>query len=874
MSSSTTYWWGGDYSVSSRLVQVNRYELPTWPIVGRDAEVVRILDGLARGVGAVVVGEAGLGKSALVAEVHRRLTLAGQMSRLIQCSGHFDFPLHNAAGESLEVASDRQQTLIVDDAHLLDHDSANLLWRLARQTPAQVVATIRSGEPVPDSVTRLWTGGSSARMDLNPLTVEDIGQLLEVVLGGDVEDRLPRVLATRSAGNALLLREFVRSGLETAAIVRSGRVWTLAGDLTVGVGVANMIRAGLAELDGDQLEAAQLIAIGEPLRLDAAEQMISAEVLESLENKRVATLAHTVDGPVLTLGHPLYGDVLRADIAALRLRRLRRTLINAFEVVSAPTPHDRLRSVVWRRETGDSVSEADLLAAAALARVMSPSTAERLARAALALAGSVDSTLLLADILVVQGRVAEADAFFDDLDLETLSVAERNAVTYGRALGQTRLGELSNVIALITGDEVDARATSGQLQAIYGQAILLDGRIDEAIEVLNPLCSDPATDPTTYTIAACCLVLTGVLNGRSSETYRLMQYALPITEAVRAEIPFGPGNLQVAGSICLANAGRLSESEAIARRMYDRALVDDDEWLSPRGASALGVAALLRGQPRTATRYFRITLSSLDRLDGQYLRYNSSLLARGAALAGYVDEARQALRAAEDSPNFPIFSADWQIAEATLLAACRDFVGASDVALTAARYAASLGHLATMSHAANDAVRYSGSPEAAALVVAAAEAVDGPLYGVLADFAQARVADDPGALTSTSLKFEQMGTILYSVEASYLAARAHRREGAGRAAAAATIRAAALHARCENATIPWASGFQAFAVTGEVLTQREQQVSLMAAAGHPDSQIATQLQISVRTVQNHLSRAYRKLAITNRQDLPAALTGE
>jgi DNA-binding CsgD family transcriptional regulator len=77
-----------------------------------------------------------------------------------------------------------------------------------------------------------------------------------------------------------------------------------------------------------------------------------------------------------------------------------------------------------------------------------------------------------------------------------------------------------------------------------------------------------------------------------------------------------------------------------------------------------------------------------------------------------------------------------------------------------------------------------------------------------------------------------------------------------------------LHARCEQAAIPWATGFQA----GELLTHREEQVALMAAAGNPDAVIATDLQISIRTVQNHLTRAYRKLAVTGRHELPNVLS--
>ncbi len=127
--------------------------------------------------------------------------------------------------------------------------------------------------------------------------------------------------------------------------------------------------------------------------------------------------------------------------------------------------------------------------------------------------------------------------------------------------------------------------------------------------------------------------------------------------------------------------------------------------------------------------------------------------------------------------------------------------------------------------------------------------------------------DDPRALTALSARFETLGTILYGAEASYAAARAYRAAGDGRAAAAASVRATSLHGQCENALIPWAAGFQ----SSESLTRREHQTALLAAAGHPDNAIALELEISVRTVQNHLFRVYRKLGISNRGELAEVL---
>jgi DNA-binding CsgD family transcriptional regulator len=882
MSSRTTQ---TSFSVYSGDGDIVRFVILNWPFTGRGKEVDAILADLRRGVGTVIAGEAGVGKTMLAREVQRQMDLDGWRTHLVRCTARSGFPLPalspvpiNAAGSIVpranvtRAAPSRGRSsvvLVVDDAHVLDDESAELLWRLAGGGDVVVVATVRSGERAPDRVARLWADGACARLDLAPLAERDVRGLLELALGGDVEDRLPRILVRRAGGNALLIRELVRSGVDSGAIVRSQQVWRLAGELPVGAGASDIIRSSLTELSPPELAAAQLLAVGEPLLLDMAESLIGHELMEALEERRVAALADTPDGPVLTLGHPLYGDVLRSDIAPLRLRRLRSELIEASRLVENPSPDDVLRSVVWRLEIGDTPTPDELLAAARLARSSSQVTAERLTRAALAAGSTPEALGLLAEILVMEGRVAEAEKLLDELALQAVSDEDRQAVTFGRALCRVRLGEVSEVVTMVTGATLDQAANSLLVQAVYAQALTLDGRIDEAIMIARPLFEDETADPVTRTIAGNTVAATSAMVGRTDDCERFVAAALPLAEAALSAVPFGWPTVLVASSIGLTGAGRLDEADHLSQQNYDRALAEDNEWMRPRGASGLGIVALMRGQARTATRYFRIAVASLNELDGQYQRYNLSYLARGAALAGLVDEARQALRPQKNEPNFPFYEADWMMAEAALAAAEGTLETAADRALHAARQAASLGAWAVVGLAAHDAARYAAAPEAAPLVATAAERVDGPLHPCLRDFAQARVADDPKALAAVSERFEALGTILFAAEASYAAARAFRLADEGRAAAAASLRATALHARCQGASIPWVAGFQA----SETLTGREQQTALLASVGYADAAIATELEISVRTVQNHLARAYRKLGVEGRHDLPDALAG-
>ncbi len=840
-----------------------------WPMIGRRQELASILEGVHRRVGTVVVGEPGVGKTMLLREVQQRVEADGRPCDLVLCSRFSDLSMQALAPMIDADTASGPAVLVVDDAHVLDDESADLLWRLASTGRAVVVAAVRAGEAVPERVARLWADGACERLDLAPLNEDDVRALLELVLEGDVEDRLAHLLVVRASGNALLLRELTRSGLTSGAIARSHEVWRLVGELPVGAGVAELIRRGLDVLNADELHAVEMLAMAEPLALEIAHSEMGDQLVDALEAKRVVALQHTADGAVLTLAHPLYGEVVRAGIGPLRRRRLRLALVDAIGKLVAPSPRELLRSALWRLELGETVRAEELIAAARLARSSAVATAERLARAAVDECGTTESVLLLAEILTMQGRVVETDRLLDGIDLSSLDELERDAVIYVRAMGRTRVGELGSVAALLEDGAASASDNPVQLQAVYAQSLMLDGRIDESFAALRPLYDDPASGPLARTLAACGLVAGGALSGKLDESERIMRAAIPEAEKVCGELPYGLGTVTVAGAICVANSGRLDIAEEIGRQMYERALRDDDQWLRPRGASALGVVALGRGMARTATRWFRITVASLNEFDRLFLRYNLTFLARAAALAGFVDEARAALDAPDDAPRLRFFDADWELAEAAVMAADGVIGGARNHALGAARRAASLGQWSVVLAAAHDAARYSPSKEAAELARVAAEHVDGPLSQILADHAEGRARNDATRLADVSARFEALGWTLFACEAAYASAHAFQGKADGRAAALVAVRAADLYSRCENARIPWVSRSR---ITG-ALTPREHEVALLAAAGHSDAEIAARLDIAVRTVQNHLARAYPKIGVTSRRDLPTAFGG-
>jgi energy-coupling factor transporter ATP-binding protein EcfA2 len=216
-----------------------------WQLLERKAEFDSVRSTLTggKGGGVVLTGAAGVGKSTLAravtqtlhSDVHwvgctesSRSIPLGVFAHRIPATGSRDpVALLAAARESMLAGPD---TVIgVDDAHLLDHLSSTLLHQIAVERAGQIVATVRSGEPVPDAVTALWKDNYLQRLDLTPFTKKQSIALVESVLGGTLEGLSADVMWDASGGNTLFLRHLVEGAIGAGTLTEVDGVWQLRG---------------------------------------------------------------------------------------------------------------------------------------------------------------------------------------------------------------------------------------------------------------------------------------------------------------------------------------------------------------------------------------------------------------------------------------------------------------------------------------------------------------------------------------------------------------------------------------------------------------------------------------------------------------------
>jgi len=868
----------------------------SWPLVGRRAELEALAAvlGDTRAGGIVLVGVPGVGKTRLAREALARAEAAGRdvewvaatraaasipfgaVSHLLPAAERLGDDrldiLRRAAALLAERGRERLLVLGVDDAHLLDDASAALVHQLALRDLVVVLATVRTGEPAPDSVTALWKDGLARRLDLPALAAEATAELLGRALGGPV-DGVTRQEAQRvTEGNPLYLHELVQGGLETGALRRVDGVWRWKGGLAGSTRLAELVEARLSTLDGTARAAVELTAWGEPLAVGVLERLVGKDAAQAAEQSGLLALERSGRRLLARLAHPLYGEVLRATMPLGQAREVARRLAAAVGAGTLRRRDDRLRVGAWQLEAGVATRPTLLLEAAEQAAArFDLELAERLARAAVDAGGGLTAVRVLAETLEWQGRHAEAVAVMDDDEPpDQGSGAERARWASVRAgnlyWGLERTAEAEQVLQQAALAEEDGEEAVAMLAWIQ----LFDGRLREAAAVAGRVLDQPEAPAQALVWAATAAVPALGSLGRLGEALAVADRGLAVARAHPQEMPWGETQLDLVRCQVLLGAGRLAEARAIAEAGYQAAVADRSPELAGGWAGFRGLVAKAEGKVATAETWLREAVALLDEQDPyRFVRWCLAELASVAALAGDREAAAAWLgRADARGAGANRFFDPWvQLDRAWVAAGAGELTRAAELARQAAELARACGQFTFEAAALHDVARLEAPAGVRKRLKELAGLLEGRLVPLLATSAAALAAGDGAVLDRVAAAFEDLGALLLAAEAAAAAARAHQAAARDARANASQERAATLATACQGARTP---GLGPAALTS-VLTHREREVAMLAAARTPSREIATRLDLSVRTVDNYLGRAYAKLGVASRTELAALL---
>ncbi|MFL6243838.1 MAG: AAA family ATPase, partial [Acidimicrobiia bacterium] len=440
----------------------------TWPLVGRVTELTQVAAAMDAGAGGVLfAGPAGVGKTRLAFECLGFAAERGFRSAHVRANrttatipyGAFAALLPPATSRESESRGDllryfaeailddpdgRPLLLVVDDAHDLDDPSAALLLHLVMHGGVFPVVTLRTGEPAPESVVMLWKDELLQRIEVSPLTVADIAMLAVDVLGGPVDGTTVHALRTTSEGNVLLLRELILSAVASGSLTDVRGIWRLQGSLAASPRLTELVGMRLGTLDDAERDALEVVSVGEPVDLETIGALADRTCIERLEARALIDIEAEGNARHVRMAHPLYGEVLRADLTSGRYERICRLLADAIEGDGELSPEDALRVAVWRLESGDTEHAGLLMIAAHQASFSFDfPLALRLARAAWDAGAGVEAGHLLGGMLDTLGeheaaedvlRVVEAEAHTDEVRAR---VSEARVANLFRGLGRT-----------------------------------------------------------------------------------------------------------------------------------------------------------------------------------------------------------------------------------------------------------------------------------------------------------------------------------------------------------------------------------------------------------------------------------------------------
>lgn len=828
------------------------------------------------GTGIAIVGSAGVGKSRLLHEVTNQLqnlefgvfdARATVTTRDLPFAPFIELlpsvPIEDRSamlGQALASlaghAGKRGLVLTVDDAHHLDPLSLALLISVVTSAAATVALTARTGESMHQDLVDLWTNGAIERIDLRPLDKRQAATLVEDVLGG-VDPQVHEELWELSGGNPLVLHEVVEGAIGGSLLRDEGGPWERTAPLASSARLSDLVRSRLWSLPAHLRPSMAMVAVGAPLPLRLAGDAMG-DGLQALEELGLVREVGTGDRSVVA-AHPLYGEILKANMSDGRSKAALRSLVRA--AAATPRAADPVLAASWQEQLG-SMDHPELAVAGGAAALVrhDPVLAERLVRPV-----GVDNpaaAVVLGRALSYQQRYEEAEQVLSAHEFGDSSLAGEAASIRAQNLGfgLGRVGEARDILSEAAGrvedPEMRARLHNerGMISAIHGDFV--DARA-AAGSVVGDESLGSMPRAAAYTTLTVALAMTGDCEGMD----RIVESAIATCEDASRILPFAKDQVEIMQMVSLVNAGRIPEAISLSDTALER--VGEASALTATWLTARAMTLDAGGFHRQATAAAQQGLDLYSAADP----FGLEPQVRGvlALILGQLNDAEAGAPLADVELEVPAprLTVWLDRGRAWAAVASDDLDTAVEILLPGAGNAFEGEHYAWSVLCLHDAVRLGRAQEVADRLRELPEMPGARLIQTMVDHGFAHVEQDADALSAVAWRFAELGAPLLSAEA-WAQAAGLAPEGSAESARA-VLSSIAQEQRCEQPSTP------ALRSRPTSISSREAQVALDAASGLTSPQIAEARFLSVRTVDNHLHSAYRKLEVSGRSELAAIL---
>ena len=793
------------------------------------------------------------------------------------------------------LASTGPVLVALDDPQWMDEASRQALSYVTRRLEAEpigVLSAVRIGEGLDDplELARALTDERLGRLEIGSLSVEALGRMVSQRLGKDITGSALFEIHTVSGGNPLFALEIARASMEDPK--RS---------LVVPRSLNEQVSGRIAALPARTREA---------LVVAASLPQPTLEVIEKVVNRggdalkpAVRAGAVEVRRGVVRFTHPLYASVAYAGAEEEDRARIHRCLADL-----AADPEQRARHLALSAAPPDA-GVADALEAAA----------DR--------ARSRGAPMVAAELCLEARRFTPEDRPEDELrrvlsaadDLNELGELRRLATLLEEALpecrpGPTRaqvlwrLGRLASQADVISLDDADPLLDQAEDEA--GDDPLLRFAIHRTRVIVRyqrfryAECEDPArlalemaeraNDPSRIAESLAMVAFAEFAAGAGVRDDLIARAMETWSEAARAHPGTGFGADEHPGWLCgevLMGADRLDEARSVLKSWQQEAEERGSEWALSLVFVVLREVELSAANWQLASRYVDQELAVEPEANE-----GASILGRGqvAAYLGRTEDARRdllfSLGDAESIGwidglvrvlaglgflelslgNLPEAHRYLQRATGIFMDSGIREPGVCHFLVDEIEVLVGLGEL-TEAERHTNWLEKRGRALDRPWAIATGARCRGLLWAAKGDYDSALAHLERAAREHERLPmpFERARTLL-------VLGTIRRRAGRKRAAREALQKALGIFEQlgarlwAEKARAELAAIGGRPAPTGG-LTPTEERVARLAAAGRTNREIAQELYLSVRTVETHLSHAYRKLEVRSRTELATVL---
>ncbi|SDC61186.1 regulatory protein, luxR family [Sanguibacter gelidistatuariae] len=754
-----------------------------------------------------------------------------------------------SAVECLEEAlATKPSVLTIDDADDLDASTIGAIAAVHARLHTPVVITSRpTGCRRSDAGALIAALQPGVRITLPPLRFEEVHRLVHQLLGGPVEPMTVARIAAKSGGLPGLVTAMVRTGRASVRLAPRGGLWVARGDLWT-TPLAQSVEPFLDDLDEASLDAITVLSHAGPVSMAGALRLVPAEKLSVLEDFGLLRVLPEGDDALVGVFPPLIAEYIKHEGSTTRRMLVRGRLAAApdREPVPALAPGPPARPsadpLLSRRL---SAHWHTTLAAHRLTWDTDPSPSNAIP--------------LLGSLLTCRALPHEIDAILTDTVTDAAddeSLARLLVLTaFSEALGAGRIDAAQERLR-------EARPAQprfdGLVRATQAHLQLLTDSVPDVADLADPPESEPHLSHEAVVVVR---AQTLVASGQA-------QAALDLLAAFTTDEPYLARAVDVTRELALLYTCDVDRAVTLAlvnversRRAHDPAGVEEHSYVAGMGLAFRGRLVELDDLVASAL--------SLSPMPHHTSHVQTGLLALWADVArwqgrhAYADSlAVQSTGLGRRTGPHPGMSADGIAAQARK----GEEKQTADELWAIAEDRLDRGYLPAGIIAGVAAVEAHPDATRAARLLDAAAACDCPLPVHLAAYAAAIASGAPRELAELEPHLLGAGLRLYAVRTAV-------------ARSVNMLLTGDLTGAVEQADAAWnKAGLRGRDLCGLFrrfdravsLTAREREIAVLVARGMSSNEIAVAKVISIRTVENHVFSACRKVGVDTREGLARA----